>query len=139
MPTAKQPIGPQPRISTTLPGMSAVSTVWNALPMGSMIAPTSVGIPSSFMTLVAGIAMNSVNAPARSTPMIWVRWQMWPLPVRHCRQCPHTMWPSAVTRLPGANSPRTASPTSTTSPANSCPSTRGGLIRPRAHWSQSAM
>ncbi|MND07809.1 hypothetical protein D3C83_300480 [compost metagenome] len=51
-----------------------------------MMAPVVVGMPSSFITLVAGMAISSANAPSRSTPMIWVRWQMWPLPVRHCRQ-----------------------------------------------------
>ena len=35
MPTAKMPIGPQPVMSTVEPGMSAVSAVWNALPIGS--------------------------------------------------------------------------------------------------------
>ena len=35
MPTAKMPIGPQPVTSTVAPGMSAVSAVWNALPIGS--------------------------------------------------------------------------------------------------------
>ena len=33
------------------------STVWTALPIGSMMAPISVGMPSSFITLEAGIAM----------------------------------------------------------------------------------
>ena len=90
MPTAKQPIGPHPTMKTVLPGISAppVSTVWNAFPIGSMIAPTSVGMvpPSSVSTLVAGIAMYSANAPSRSTPMMRVFWQMWLLPVRHWRQ-----------------------------------------------------
>jgi hypothetical protein len=40
-----------------------------------MIAPISVGMPSSFITLDAGIAMKSAKAPSRSTPMTWVRWQ----------------------------------------------------------------
>ena len=56
-PTAKQPIGPQPSTSTVLPGTAASSTVCTALPIGSMMAPISVGMPSSFMTLEAGIAM----------------------------------------------------------------------------------
>ncbi len=88
MPTAKQPIGPQPTMKTKLPGISAVSTVWNAFPIGSMIAPTSVGMvpPSSVSTLLAGIVMYSANAPSRSTPMMRVFWQMWLLPVRHWRQ-----------------------------------------------------
>ena len=100
IPTAKQPIGPHPTMKTVLPGISAVSTVWNALPIGSMMAPISVGMPSSGSTLVAGIAMNSANAPSRSTPMMRVFLQMWPLPVRHCRQWPQTMCPSAVTSWP---------------------------------------
>ena len=90
-PTAKQPIGPHPRTSTVLPGTRASSTVCTALPIGSMMAPTSVGMPSSRMTLEAGMAMNSANAPSRSTPMIWVRWQRCAAPSRHCRQWPQTM------------------------------------------------
>ena len=39
------------------PAPAASSTVWTALPMGSMMAPISVGMPSSFITLEAGIAM----------------------------------------------------------------------------------
>ena len=73
IPTAKQPIGPQPTTITTLPASSPPSrTVWTAFPIGSMIAPTSVGMPSRRMTLVAGIAMNSAKAPSRSTPIIEV-------------------------------------------------------------------
>ena len=105
-PTAKQPIGPQPSTSTVLPGTSASSTVWTALPSGSMMAPTSVGMPSSRMTFEAGIAMNSANAPSRSTPMIWVRWHRCAAPRRHWRQWPQTMWPSAVTRSPTGKQPR---------------------------------
>src|SRR2546422_533978 len=106
--------------------------------MGSMTAPTAVGMPSSGSTLVAGMTMYSANAPSRSTPMIRVLRQMWALPVRHCRQCPHTMCPSAVTSWPALSSP-TPSPTATTSPANSCPMTSGGLRRPWAQASHSAM
>src|SRR6059036_503078 len=61
MPTAKQPIGPHPTMKTKLPGISAVSTAWNALPIGSMTAPTVVGMPFKGSTLVAGIAMYSAN------------------------------------------------------------------------------
>src|SRR3989441_898327 len=138
IPTAKHPIGPHPTTNTVLPGISAVSTVWKALPMGSMTAPTVVGMPSSGRTLVAGIAMYAADAPGRSTPMILVLRQMWPLPVRHWRQCPHTMCPSAVTSWPAVSS-ATPSPTATISPANSWPTTSGGLMRPCAHASQSAM
>src|SRR5881628_1422129 len=138
MPTAKQPIGPHPTMKTVLPGMSAVSTAWNALPIGSMTAPTVVGMPFKGSTLVAGIAMYSANAPSRSTPMMRVLRQMWLLPVRHCRQWPHTMWPSAVTSCPVLKS-ATPSPTAAISPANSWPITSGGLRRPWAHASQSAM
>src|SRR5438445_4991341 len=106
--------------------------------MGSMTAPTAVGMPSSGSTLVAGMTMYSANAPSRSTPMIRVLRQMWALPVRHCRQCPHTMCPSAVTNWPALSSP-TASHTATISPANSCPMTSGGLRRPCAQASHSAM
>ncbi len=57
-PTAKQPIGPQPSTSTVLPMTASPSrTVWKALPIGSMMAPISVGMPPSFITLEAGIAM----------------------------------------------------------------------------------
>jgi hypothetical protein len=35
IPTANSPIGPQPVTSTVAPGMSAVSAVWNAFPIGS--------------------------------------------------------------------------------------------------------
>src|SRR5439155_2268731 len=48
------------------------------------------------------------------------------------------MWPSAVTRWP-ARSPVTPSPTDSISPANSWPTTIGGLTRPWAHGFQSAM
>src|SRR5437667_435062 len=106
--------------------------------MGSITAPTAVGMPSSGSTLLAGMAMYSANAPSRSTPMMRVLRQMWALPVRHCRQCPHTMCPSAVTSWPVLSSP-TPSPTATISPANSCPMTRGGLRRPCAQASHSAM
>src|SRR6266566_4611149 len=137
-PTAKQPIGPHPTMNTVLPGTSAVSTAWKALPIGSITAPTVVGMPFKGSTLVAGMAMYSANAPSRSTPMMRVLRQMCPLPVRHCTQCPHTRWPSAVTAWPTLSS-ATPSPTAATSPANSWPTTRGGLIRPSAHASQSAM
>src|SRR5213595_3061242 len=103
-----------------------------------MTAPTVVGMPSSGSTLVAGMAMYSAKAPSRSTPMMRVFLQMWLLPVRHWRQCPHTMCPSAVTSWPGRSS-ATAPPTATISPANSCPTTRGGRRRPSAHAFQSAM
>src|SRR5438105_2456670 len=106
--------------------------------MGSMMAPTVVGTPSSGSTLVAGMAMYSANAPSRSTPMMRVFLQMWLFPVRHWRQCPHTIWPSAVTSWPGRSSD-TSSPAATISPANSWPTTSGGLMRPSAHASQSAM
>src|SRR6059036_3388728 len=106
--------------------------------MGSMMAPTVVGTPSSGSTLVAGMAMYSANAPSRSTPMMRVFLQMWLLPVRHWRQRPHTIWPSAVTSWP-ARSSDTPSPAATISPANSWPTTSGGLMRPCAHASQSAM
>src|SRR5438105_5532405 len=103
-----------------------------------MTAPTLVGMPSSGSTLVAGMAMYSAKAPSRSTPMMRVFLQMWLLPVRHWRQCPHTMCPSAVTSWP-VRSSATAPPTATISPANSCPTTRGGRRRPSAHAFQSAM
>src|SRR5947207_10730286 len=95
-------------------------------------------MPSSGSTLVAGMAMYAANAPSRSTPMMRVFLQMWLLPVRHWRQCPHTIWPSAVTSCP-VRSSATPPPTATISPANSCPTTRGGLRRPAAHAFQSAM
>ena len=47
MPTAKMPIGPHPVIRTVDPGMSAVSAVWNAFPIGSWIPPMSKEIASS--------------------------------------------------------------------------------------------
>src|SRR6266480_2057415 len=106
--------------------------------MGSMMAPTVVGTPSRGSTLVAGMAMYSANAPSRSTPMMRVFLQMWLLPVRHWRQCPHTICPSAVTSCPVSSS-ATPPPTATISPANSCPTTRGGRRRPSAHAFQSAM
>src|SRR5947208_10858902 len=118
--------------------MSAVSTAWKALPMGSMMAPTVVGTPSRGRTLVWGMGIHSANAPSRSTPMMRVFLQMWLLPVRHWRQCPHTIWPSAVTSWPSRSSD-TSSPAATISPANSWPTTSGGLMRPSAHASQSAM
>src|SRR5438132_902814 len=138
MPTAKQPIGPHPAMNTVLPDTSAVSTAWKALPIGSITAPTVVGMPFKGSTLVAGMAMYSANAPSRSTPMMRVLRQMCPLPVRHCTQCPHTRWPSAVTAWPTLSS-ATPSPSATISPANSWPTTSGGLRRPCAHASQSAM
>src|SRR2546429_4720556 len=105
--------------------------------MGSMMAPTVVGMPSSGSTLVAGMAMYSAKAPSRSTPMMRVFLQMWLLPVRHWRQCPPTIWPSAVTSCP-VRSSATPPPAATISPANSCPTTRGGWRRPSAHAFQSA-
>src|SRR5690349_1476001 len=67
-------------------------------------------MPSSGRTFVAGMTMYSANAPSRSTPMIRVLRQMWLFPVRHWRQCPHTICPSAVTSWPVLSS-ETASPT----------------------------
>src|SRR5882672_4691127 len=103
-----------------------------------MMAPTSVGMPDRVSTLVVGITMYSANAPSRSTPMMRVFLQMWLLPVRHWRQCPQTMCPSAVTSWP-LRSPVTPSPSASISPANSWPITSGGLMRPCAQGSQSAM
>src|SRR2546421_5927417 len=137
-PTAKQPIGPHPTMNRGRPDRSAVSTAWKALPIGSITAPMVVGMPFKGSTLVAGMAMYSANAPSRSTPMMRVLRQMCPLPVRHCTQCPHTRWPSAVTAWPTLSS-TTPSPSATISPANSWPTTSGGLRRPCAHASQSAM
>ena len=49
------PIGPQPVMSTVAPGMSAVSAVWNALPIGSWMPPMSYEMLSSrCQTFVAG-------------------------------------------------------------------------------------
>src|SRR2546421_2524400 len=95
-------------------------------------------MPSSGSTLVAGMAIYAANAPSGSTPMMRVFLQMWLLPVRHWRQCPHTIWPSAVTSCP-VRSSAPAPPTATISPANSCPTTTGGRRRPSAHAFQSAM
>src|SRR5258705_3369045 len=103
-----------------------------------MIAPTSVGMPDRVSTFVVGITMYSANAPSRSTPMMRVFLQIWLLPVRHWRQCPQTMCTSAVTSCP-TRSPVTPSPSPWISPANSWPTTMGGLMRPCAHESQSAM
>src|SRR6267142_2789342 len=103
-----------------------------------MIAPTSVGMPDRVSTFVVGITMYSAKAPSRSTPMMRVFLQIWLLPVRHWRQCPQTMCPSAVTSCPTRN-PVTPSPSPWISPANSWPTTMGGLMRPCAHGSQSAM
>jgi len=83
-----------------------------------MMAPTSVGMPSSVSTLVAGITMYSAKAPSRSTPMMRVFLQMWLFPVRHCKQWPQTMCPSAVTSWPACSSV-TPSPHDSISPANS--------------------
>ena len=41
IPAAKMPIGPHPVMSTAAPGMSAVSAVWNAFPIGSWMPPMS--------------------------------------------------------------------------------------------------
>ena len=90
-------------------------------------------LSSRCQTFVAGIAMYSAKQPSRSTPMIFVYGQTCALPVRQSRQRPSTMWPSAVTRSPSCTSV-TSVPTCTTSPANSCPTTNGGLhaaLRPR--------
>src|SRR5439155_880521 len=91
--------------------------------------------------LVPGVVMYWANAPSRSTPMMRVLRQMCPLPVRHWRQWSHTMCPSAVTSCPTFRSATssTPSPMAAISPANSCPTTTGGLIRCCAQSSQSAM
>ena len=80
-----------------------------------------------------------LDAVHARSDLIEVRWQTWPLPVRHCRQCPQMMWPSAVTSSPGLKSSWTSLPTSTISPANSWPSVTGGLTRPWAQGFQSAI
>ena len=87
------------------------------------------------------MAMKSAKAPSRSTPMIWVRWQRCAAPSRHWRQWPQTMWPSAVTRSPTASRPAVSAsrPSSTISPANSWPTTTGGLRRCLAQLSHSQM
>ena len=90
-------------------------------------------LSSRCQTFVAGIAMYSAKQPSRSTPMIFVYGQTCELPVRQSRQRPSTMCPSAVTRSPSRTSV-TRLPTCTTSPANSWPTTIGGLhaaLRPR--------
>src|SRR6059058_6017379 len=84
------------------------------------------------------IGVDRDGAFAEYIAMMRVFLQMWLLPVRHWRQCPHTIWPSAVTSWPGRSSD-TSSPAATISPANSWPTTSGGLMRPSAHASQSAM
>ena len=73
IPMAKIPIGPQPVTSTTDPGISAVSTVWKAFPIGSWMLPISNDVSlSRCHTFVAGIDMYSAKQPSRSTPMIFV-------------------------------------------------------------------
>jgi hypothetical protein len=59
--------------------------------------------------------------------------------MRHWRQCPHTMWPSAVTKSPGLSNPAEAAsrPSLATSPANSWPMTTGGLSLALAQASHS--
>ena len=66
----------------------------------------------------AGILMYSANAPSMSTPMIFTRSQMCASPVRHIKQSPHEMCPSAETRSPTLTE-LTASPTAATTPMNS--------------------
>ncbi len=137
IPTAKMPIGPHPVISTVAPGISAVSAVWNALPIGSWMPPMSYEMSSSRCQMfVAGIAMKSAKQPSRSTPMMCVFGQTCALPVRQSMHVPSTMWPSAVTRSPSFTS-GTSGPTRTTSPANSWPTVNGGLQRPLAQSSHS--
>ena len=80
--------------------------------------------------------MYSAKQPSRSTPMTFVYGQAWAFPVRHSMHRPSTMCPSAVTRSPTFTS-LTIEPTCTTSPANSCPTVKGGLQRPFAQSSHS--
>jgi hypothetical protein len=87
---------------------------------------------------VIGRTTYSANAPSRPTPSP-IEWaHRWRRPARQWRQRPQTTWPSPETRSPGEKSV-TFEPTSTISPTNSWPTTRGGTIVFAAHGSHDSM
>src|SRR5664280_549415 len=136
---AIRPMGPAPEMSTSSPSTGNASAVWTAFPNGSKIAATSSSIPRQWcQTFVIGRTTSSAKAPSRPTPRPIVWAQRWRRPARQCRQRPHTTWPSPLTRSPGAK-PVTLEPTSTTSPTNSWPTTRGGRMFFAAQGSHASM
>ena len=138
-PMANRPIGPQPVTAMRQADRSPANAVCTALPSGSMMLCTSMGMFSGArQALLAGTATYSAKPPLTSTPKIFVFSQTWPLPVRQAIQCPHTMWLSHETRSPSANSV-TPAPHSTISPTNSWPNVTGGLMRPCDQRSQVTM
>jgi hypothetical protein len=104
--------------------------VCTALPKGSKMAATSLSMPGECtQTLLMGRTRYSAKAPARLTPTPLVSAHRCRRPARQLRQRPHTTWPSPLTTCPGRKS-ATLDPTSTTSPTNSWPITRGtGMVR----------
>src|SRR5258707_7285426 len=120
------PMGPQPVMATVFAAISPASTECTALPSGSRMEAYSCGMAgSSFQIFDSGMTTYSANAPSESTPMIFTFWQMWALPVRHCRHLPQATCISADTKSPSLTLV-TSSPNATTSPQNSCPGISGG-------------
>ena len=126
----KSPTGPQPRIATVRPARSWRPVAKTAFPNGSCSVAISGGsfVRSLSQITDSGTATYSAKAPSRSTPRICVRSHMCACPVRHSKHIPQVTWLSAETKSP-ADAWRTFRPTSTTVPANSWPSVRGGRIR----------
>ena len=125
------PIGPAPVTSTSSPSIGKARAVCTALPNGSKIAatPQSTGCRCT-QALVDGRATYSANAPSTCTPMPRVWMHRCRRPARQLRHRPQTRCPSPLTTSPTCTSV-TLAPTSTTSPANSCPTVRGVRDVPR--------
>ena len=136
---AHRPMGPQPMTSTERPARSVDRAVCTALPRGSITAATSTGVAGSiFRAFCAGRTTKSVNAPSRSTPMIWSRSQMCASPRRQAPQRPQLTWDSPDTKSPGAT-PCASGPISVTVPQNSWPMITGGRRRDAAQGSHLQM
>src|SRR6266568_2037098 len=136
---AMMPIGPAPVINTSSPSTGNARAVCTALPNGSKIAATSRSISCRCThTLLSGSTTYSANAPSVSTPRPTVRMHRWRRPAMQLRHVPHTRCPSPLATSPGLT-PVTPSPTAATSPTNSWPSVRGGVMAPAAHESHASM
>ena len=123
------PLQPAPTTSRLSPGrIPARRWARRAQPSGSVrvaVTGSSPSSGSSSSTRSASIRTYSANPPG-SSPVPRKRSHSVSWPCRQRRHSPHGAWWWIATRSPTAT-PRTSDPTSTTSPAGSCPSTAGSL------------
>jgi hypothetical protein len=69
------------------------------------------------------IAMNSVSAPCRCTPSVWLNWQAFGRPRRQDAQAPQLVYGETATSVPAASP--LSRPTCTIVAQTSCPRIRG--------------